>query len=422
MNEIEFFPLQTWLKDLGLVGYELVWTQMLIMLVFMISLAWAGDFVSKKVFLSTIKRIVKKSKTIWDDILLDKNVFSRIAHFVPALIIYSLAPNVFSDFPNSISNFVQSSANLYMVIMLIILLSSLLDSVKGIYETIKISENRPITGYIQLVKIMIYLFGGIIVLSILLNKSPIYFITGLGAFAAVLLLVFKDTIMGFVASIQLSANKMVKPGDWIEVPNYKADGVVTEITLNTVKIQNWNKTICTVPTYALVDDSFSNWKGMEESGGRRIKRSLLIDMESIRFCNDKILEKFEKIKLITEYINEKRGAINNENKKIETESSSANIRKLTNVGVFRIYIENYLKANPHIHNNMTFLVRQLQPTEKGLPIEIYVFSKNQDWAPYEAIQSDIFDHLLAIINEFDLRVFQNPSGYNFKNSFAKASS
>jgi miniconductance mechanosensitive channel len=234
--------------------------------------------------------------------------------------------------------------------------------------------------------------------------------------AAVLILVFRDTILGFVASIQLSANNMVKPGDWIEMPSHNADGTVLDISLNTVKVQNWDKTIATVPTYALVSESFRNWKGMEESGGRRIKRSINIDMNSVCFVDDKMAERFKKIQVLKDYVVNREEEIKkyNEENKIDG-SVVVNGRRMTNLGTFRKYVEEYLLQHPKIHNDMTFLVRQLQPDERGLPIEIYVFSNDQAWANYEAIQADIFDHILAVIPQFDLRVFQSPSGRDFQN-------
>ena len=293
-------------------------------------------------------------------------------------------------------------------------ISSFLSGLHDIYYTLPISKNRPISGYIQLVKIIFYFIGGILILSILFDKELGYFFTGLGAFAAVLLLVFKDTILGFVSSIQLSANNMVKPGDWISMPKQNTDGIVLEINLTTVKIQNWDKTISTIPTYSLISESFNNWKGMEESGGRRIKRHLNIDMKSIKFCDDELIQKFMKIKLLNKYLKEKIQEITIENQKKNISSSdNLNLRHLTNIGIFRKYIEEYLSNHPKIHNNMTFLIRQLQPTERGIPLEIYVFSKDQEWVAYEALQSDIFDHLLAILPEFELRVFQNPTGDDF---------
>ncbi|MCF8370748.1 MAG: mechanosensitive ion channel family protein [Bacteroidales bacterium] len=419
MEGLTLFSLTDWLESIGLEGNQIIWVRLFILLITLVLVAWITDWISKKVFLSIIQKIVRKSRTIWDDILLDKNVFSRLAHFTPAIVVYLLSSVVFSDFPDAVAKVVKSGASLYMVIMLMVLLNSFLNGVKGIYETTEVAENRPITGFVQLIKILIYLVGGIVILSTLLNKTPGYFLTGLGAFAAVLLLVFKDTILGFVASIQLSGNNMVKPGDWISMPKYNADGTVLEITLNTVKVQNWDKTIATIPTYAMVSESFSNWRGMEESGGRRIKRSLLIDMKSIRFCDEEMLDRFEKIRYIKSYIQEKRKIIKENNESLQEDGKvRANLRRLTNIGTFRIYIEKYLRANSNIHEEMTFLVRQLQPTELGLPLEIYVFSKDQRWAFYEAIQADIFDHLLAIIPEFDLRVFQNPSGHDFEAAFS----
>jgi len=254
--------------------------------------------------------------------------------------------------------------------------------------------------------------GCISIIGILIGKTPIYILGTMGAFAAVLILVFKDTILGFVASIQLSANKMVSIGDWISMPSKNADGTVIDISLNTVKVQNWDKTISTIPTYALVSESFNNWKGMEESGGRRIKRHLNIDVKSIHFLSDEEIEMAEKVKLISDYIAEKKEEIKKANPENEI---PINQKRLTNIGTFRKYIEAYLENHPKIHNDMTFLVRQLQPSEKGLPIEIYVFSNDQEWANYEAIQSDIFDHILAIVPEFNLRVFQNPTGDDFRN-------
>lgn len=245
-------------------------------------------------------------------------------------------------------------------------------------------------------------------------------VTGLGAIAAILLLVFKDTILGLVASIQLSANNMLKPGDWIEMKKYNADGTVIDISLNTVKVQNWDKTITTIPTYALVSESFNNWRGMEESDGRRIKRSINIDMKSVRFCDNELLEKFERFMLIRDYVIGKQKEISEFNKKLSVaDDDTFNARRQTNLGVFRKYLEGYLHNHPMINDDMTFLVRHLQPSEKGLPIEIYVFSKDQRWANYEAIQADIFDHILAVLPEFELRVFQNPSGSDIQDFLVK---
>ena len=265
-------------------------------------------------------------------------------------------------------------------------------------------------------KILLYFLATILIISIFLSKSPMYLISGIGALAAVLMLVFRDAILGFVAGIQLAANKMVAQGDWIEMPNYGADGDVLEVALTTVKVQNWDKTITTIPTYALISGSFKNWRGMQESGGRRIKRSVNIDMSSIRFCSEEMLERFERIQYISEYIESKKNELKQFNEAAEVDYASlANGRRMTNVGTFRAYVIAYLKGLPVISQDMTFLVRQLQPTENGLPMEIYVFSKDQVWANYEAIQADIFDHILAVVPEFDLRVYQNPTGNDLRN-------
>ena len=338
---------------------------------------------------------------------MERKVFNKISHFAPAIIIYYSASLIN---PASSGVVVEKAAQIYMIILALMLIDSFLSAANDIYNTFPVSKTRPIKGYIQIVKIFFYVMGCISIIGILINKAPTLVLGTMGAFAAVLILVFKDTILGFVASIQLSANKMVGIGDWISMPSKNTDGTVIDISLNTVKVQNWDKTISTIPTYALVSESFNNWKGMEESGGRRIKRHLNIDVKSIHFLNDEEIEMAGKVKLISNYIAEKKAEIKQANPENEI---PVNQKRLTNIGTFRKYIEAYLQSHPKIHNHMTFLVRQLQPSEKGLPIEIYVFSNDQEWANYEAIQSDIFDHILAIVPEFNLKVFQNPTGDDF---------
>ena len=289
-----------------------------------------------------------------------------------------------------------------------------INTVEEIYQSFRASKQIPIKGFIQITKIALYFFTTVFVVSILLNKTPLFLLSGIGALTAVLMLVFKDAILGFVAGIQLSANSMVAHGDWIEMPKYGADGDVLEVTLTTVKVQNWDKTITTIPTYALISESFKNWRGMQQSGGRRIKRAVNIDMNSIRFCDEEMLGRFGKIQYISEYIDTKKAELEAFNSAENVDNASlANGRRMTNVGTFRAYVQAYLLNHPMINKDMTFLVRQLKPTEFGLPIEIYVFSKDQVWANYEAIQADIFDHILAVLPEFDLRVYQNPTGSDF---------
>ncbi len=385
----------------------------LTVLIAMLLLAFVADRLTKMILVRLVGNMVKKSKNQYDDILLKRKVFKRIAHIAPAIVIYSAVP-----FLIEADGFVQAIKILtlfYIVLISALVIDSLISALHDIYMALPVSSGRSIKGYIQLVKILVYIIAALVIISILTEKNIGNLLTGLGAFAAVLMLVFKDTILGLVASIQLAGNNMVNVGDWISMPKYNADGDVIDISLNTVKVQNWDKTIATIPTYALVTESFNNWKGMEESGGRRIKRSINIDMQSVRLLDSKELSKYKEIHVLNDYISQKEKEIEEFNKKIGADTSDKiNGRRLTNLGTFRKYLEQYLINHPKIHKNMTFLVRHLQPTEKGIPIEVYVFSNDQAWANYEAIQADIFDHILAVIPEFDLKVFQNPSGSDWK--------
>ncbi|MFP4059502.1 MAG: mechanosensitive ion channel family protein [Bacteroidales bacterium] len=385
-----------------------------IALIVIFFLAWLLDYITKRVLLFGITSYAKKSQSRWDDTLVETKFFRRLSHIAPAILIYYLVEIALAGYPDLIA-VLKAVAQAYMVIIGALAVDSLSSSLHIIYQSMPISRNRSIKGYVQVFKIFIYFIAGIFILHIVFNKEVSYFLTGLGAVTAVLLLVFKDTILGLVGGVQLAAYDMVRIGDWIEMPSRNADGNVTDISLNTVKVQNWDKTITTIPTYALVSESFYNWRGMEESGGRRIKRSLNIDVKSIRFLDNELIDKLRKIQVLTEYIDTRLEDIKKYNKEHNIdESMPVNGRRLTNIGTFRKYVEEYLKRHPMIKTDMTFLVRHLQPTEKGLPLEIYVFCKDQRWAYYEAIQADIFDHLLAIIGAFDLKVFQNPSGDDFR--------
>lgn len=376
-------------------------------------LAFLSDRISRGIIVSFLKAYVQRSKNQWDDILLTKKVFNRLAHIAPALvIIYTI------DYAIDIAGivgFIKTATKIYIIVISLLVADSFVSALHDIYQTFPISREKPIKGYVQVVKIFLYFLAIIFVISILSGEAPLKLLAGIGALAAVLLLVFKDTILGLVASIQVSANNMVKPGDWITMPSRGADGTVLEITLNTVKVQNWDKTISTFPTYALVTESFNNWKGMEESGGRRIKRSINIDMKSVKFLTPELRDKLKKVQRIKDYIETRQKEIEefNEQNKIDG-SVPVNGRRMTNLGVFRRYMEAYLYQHPKINNEMTFLIRHLQPTETGIPLEIYVFSREQEWAKYEALQADIFDHILASIPWFELRVFQNPTGDDFQ--------
>jgi miniconductance mechanosensitive channel len=412
----------------------------LICIVIIITIAWMAHYVTRRILIIVVSKIAKRTKTTWDDILLQNKVFSGVAHFVPAFILYYAADFSYPDLHRPLSElsdaalsalsndyyfeltaFLTKISKIYFIAVIIFVANAFLNSILDIYDTTDYAHHRPIKGYIQLVKIFFFFLMGILVVSVLLGRDPTVLLAGLGAMAAVLMLVFKDTILGFVASIQLSANEMVKIGDWIEMKSHGADGDVIDITLNTVKVQNWDKTISTIPTYALVSESFNNWKGMQEAGGRRIKRSVSIDMSSIRFCDEAMLKRFERFDLIRDYVKEKEEEVRefNKNRNISEEDRISG-RGQTNVGIFRKYLEVYLYQHPMVSKNLTFLVRQLQPTPTGLPIEIYVFSTSTAWAVYEGVQSDIFDHVLAVIPEFELKVFQQPSGADISNIKIKA--
>lgn len=405
--------LQAWLQGHGMSENLTFYFARGIAAMIVLLLSVTVNFIAKRYILKSLTYVITRSKTKWDDAILHQGAPNRLAHLAPALVIYVLTPFALDGMETTIA-VIRGATQIYMIIVLMLVLDSVLNTVEEIYRGFRASKEIPIKGFIQISKIALYFVSAIFVISILLNKTPFFLLSGIGALTAVLMLIFKDAILGFVAGIQLAANKMVANGDWIEMPKYGADGDVLEVTLTTVKVQNWDKTVTTIPTYALISESFKNWRGMQESGGRRIKRAVNIDMNSIRFCNEEMLERFGKIQYISEYIETKKAELEEFNKSIKADNASlANGRRMTNVGTFRAYVKAYLLNHPMISKEMTFLVRQLQPTENGLPIEVYVFSRDKVWANYEAIQADIFDHILAVVPEFDLRVYQNPSGSDF---------
>ncbi len=366
----------------------------------------------KHVLLRGIKVYIKFSKNRWDDILVKRRVFDRLANLAPAIVIHMFA-SVFPEY----MDWIQRLAFTYMVVIGLLILNPLLDSVDDIYRKYEVSKEKPIKGFLQVVKIILFIVGGIIVIAMLINRSPWLLLSGIGALTAVLLLVFQNSLLGLVAGIQLTTNDMVRLGDWIEMPKYDADGDVVDITLHTVKVQNWDRTITTIPSYVLISDSFKNWRGMQQSGGRRIKRSIHIDMNSIQFCSEEMLQRFEEIHYLTEYIRMKRDEISDYNHKHDIDPSElVNGRHMTNIGTFRAYISAYLKAHPGIHHQMILMVRQLAPTQHGLPIEIYAFTNDIEWINYESIQADIFDHIFSIVPQFGLKVYQSPSGQDFKDA------
>ncbi|WP_053364877.1 mechanosensitive ion channel family protein [Bacillus sp. FJAT-27245] len=366
----------------------------------------AANFISKKIVIRIITRMVTNFKVEWGKIILERQVFRKLSHIVPATIIYSFS----STFPTYQST-IGKLAITYIIIVGLAVIQSVINALNDIYQTYEISKVKPIKGYLQVVNTIIMTLGFILIISNLIGESPLILLSGIGALSAVLMLVFKDSLLGLVAGIQLAANDMVRVGDWIEMPKYGANGDVIDISLVTVKVQNFDKTITMLPSYALISESFINWRGMQSSGGRRIKRSLYIDTSSIKFCTEEMIEKFVNVHYLSDYILQKEKEIAEYNASNAIDRNNpVNGRGLTNFGVFRAYISNYLKNHPGINQNMSLMVRQLAQSEHGVPLEIYAFTNSVQWVVYETVQSDIFDHLFAVAPEFGLRVFQNPSG------------
>jgi len=364
-------------------------------------------FVVRRVVVRLISAALERTPVRWDDALIERGVFTQFAFLAPALIlIYGL-----QFFPD-LAEIGRRVLLAYVAVNIVIIVDRLLSAGLDVYQQYPLSRRRPIKGYMQLAKMALYILGGVFAVCTLLDVSPWGILSGLGALTAVLILVFKDTIMSLIASIQIAAYDLVQKGDWIEMPQYGADGDVIDVALHTVKVQNWDKTIVTIPTHKLVEDSFKNWRGMTDSGGRRIKRSLLIDQSSVRFCDDALLKRLRGVERLKPYLDAKEEELASANAELG-DDLLINRRALTNLGTFRAYVEAYLRDNRYIHKGMTFLVRQLAPTPDGLPLEIYVFTNDTDWGRYEAIQADIFDHLLAAIPTFDLRLFQHPTGHDF---------
>lgn len=370
--------------------------------------------IAKSIILRIIKAFIRKSKSKADDLLIQYKVFDQLLLIIPAFVIYALSPFLMQG-----QVWVRRLAFCFMIFGALRALDKLLGVLGDLYRKTEASKTRPIKGLLQIFKIIVYAVGAILILSILMDRSPALLLGGIGAASAVLMLIFQNTILGFVASIQLTENDMIRIGDWIEMPSHNADGDVVEISLHTVKIVNWDKTVTTIPTHAMITQSFKNWRNMFKTGGRRIKRSIFIDMNSIRFCTQEMLERYEKVQYIQEYLVQKTQEIEEYNEKNQIDFSSlVNGRRLTNLGTFRVYLNAYLKNHPKVHPDLLLLVRQLAPSEHGLPIELYFFTNTTKWVEYETIQSDIFDHIFAIIHEFDLRIYQSLSSGEFSSSSA----
>jgi miniconductance mechanosensitive channel len=419
MDWINFLEEHTELliSNLGVSEPWVVYLRLLVLVILLIILSSLAFLITKRVFIYYLYKVLKKSSFVWDDLFADTRAFDKLAHIVPAVIVRLMAPSIFSDFEQMLP-FVIKLTDAYLIIVSMAVFFSIIKVGEYSLSQHPVFKDKPLTSYFQLIRILLYIVTIILVLSVLLGKSPVYFLSAFGAMSAIVLLIFKDTILGLVASVQMSSNDMVRVGDWVEMPKFNADGDVIDINLNTVKVQNWDKTITTIPTYYFITDSFKNWRGMQQSGGRRIKRAIFIDTHSVKLVDATMREKLKKIQLISNYVENRQKEIEEFNTQNNIDTSVLiNGRRLTNLGVFRKYIESYLKSHPKIKHDMTLMVRQLASENKGIPMEIYCFTNTTDWVEYESIQSDIFDHLYSTASFFDIEIFQEPGGKDFSIAF-----
>ena len=401
-----------WIKELFIesgLSYSLSSLLSTVALVIIVTIiSWSANYIAKLIINTIVTRIVRRTTSQWDDIFLEQKVFTRLSHLAPALVIWFMAGWALKGYPGWLIA-VHKMAYIYMVVAGMMVLLAFVEAWHQIYNTLAVSQHRHIKGYVQLVKILVIVITILVIISVVFKQDISTIIASLGAMAAVLILVFRDTLLGLVASIQLSADNMLRVGDWITIPKRDVDGLVVDITLNNVKIQNFDKAIVNVPTYSLVNESFQNWKGMEEAGIRQIKRAIFIDMKSICFLDGEMRNKLCNIPVLKEFIesfeNNNPGYAN-----VEKDNLFFNAARVTNLGVFRYYAEAFIKQHPYIDKNQPFIVRHKSPEGNGLPLQVYGFSLNNQMIPYENIQSEIFEHLLAIMNEFGLKVFQQPTG------------
>lgn len=385
-------------------------TGLTVLLVF----SWLANWIVKRILVRGIYKMLRTSAVSGHSTLADSPFIARLANIVPAVIL-ALGINLVPRLPEFLITIVQNVSSAFIVLTIALAISNLLTVMNNAYEKRPDAYLKPIKGYVQVVKIVVFAIAAILVIASLIDRSPLILLSGLGAMAAVLLLIFQDTLLSLVASVQISSNDLIRVGDWIEMPQLNADGDVIDIALHTVKIQNWDKTISVIPTKRFLSDPFKNWRGMKETGGRRIKRSILIDQQSIHFLSTEEKQKLHRFNLLNQYLSDKQADIDAWNQKLEEWGKEpVNTRRITNVGCFRAYVSQYLKHHPQIRQDLTLMSRQLAPTSDGLPLEIYCFTSTIEWAEYEGIASDIFDHMLAIMPEFGLRVFQHPSGIDMR--------
>ena len=395
---------------------------MIVGLLALLLAAILAAFVTKRLWVRLVRLLVTRTHTTWDDALVEQNVFGKLAQIVPAILVHQgilLVPGV----PDAMDLVIQNAAEAWVLLVITMAASSTLAAINTVYEAKPIARERPIKGFIQLGQIAVRVIGAILIVAVLINQSPTIMLGSLGALTAVAMIVFQDTLLSLVASIQLTSQRIIRVGDWLEMPDYGADGDVIDVALYNVTIQNWDKTITTVPTNKLVSGAFKNWRGMSESGGRRIKRAINLDVNSIRSLTDDEIKRFTDFALLKDYIASKEQELQAYNTSLDAPGEGGvNLRRLTNIGTFRAYVYHYLKNNPKIHKDMTLIVRQLQSGGEGVPIEVYCFCNDTNWFNYEGIQSDIFDHLFAMVPEFGLQLYQNPTGADIRRFTAVPSS
>lgn len=388
--------------------------QTLISLTLLVLAAVLANWVVKRILVRGLVRLLKATPLGNDQSLEDAKFISRLANIVPALVL-TAGIGLIPGLPEAVITVVRNVCGAFIILTIALAITNAMMLVNTIYERRPKAVHKPIKGYIQIINIVIYAIATILIIATLIDRSPLILLSGLGAMAAVLMLIFQDTLLSLVASVQINSNDIVRVGDWVEMPALSADGFVTDIALHTVKVQNWDKTVTTIPTKRLISDPFKNWRGMQESGGRRIKRAIVLDQQSVHFLSEEEKRHLCRFRLLNEYMDEKQTDIDEWNRTLEQAGAEPlNTRRLTNIGTFRAYVERYLRAHPGIHQDMTFIVRLLEPTAQGLPLEIYCFTNTVAWVPYEGIQGDVFDHLLAIVPEFGLRVYQAPSGQDMR--------
>ncbi len=387
-------PIADWLAGFGWSKESIDWTTRILLLAGIVLLSWLAAKLFRSLVIPTLQRLSQRTRATWDDHLFNDRMLRATARLIPPIIWYLLLGAALYDLPLAL-DIARKACLIYLIVAVLMLLSAFLDTLYDISAQHETLRNRPLKGIYQMIKLLAFCVGAILIVSILIGRDATTILAGLGASAAVLMLIFRDSILGLVAGVQLSANDMLRPGDWITMQKYGADGYVTEVTLTTVKIQNFDKTITTIPPYALVSDSFQNWRGMRETGGRRIKRSLAIDASTVHFCTAGELETLRQ-------------------KGYLPADACVDDQPVVNLSIFRDYIRRYMKSHPGIHPDLMQMVRMLQPTAEGLPLEVYCFSRTTEWIPYEALQSEIFDHLLAVLPEFGLRIFQRPSGEDLR--------